>query len=120
MRGAKPPTKSEAEHMSRCRAGPCIPCIVRLRQGFIDESDVFVGVTYDHKKSGNIRRGHLCGFGSCAWHHLGHPLPAWLRGPDAYGPSLTDGSRLFRATYGSDDELIDLQRRINEGEPWLD
>lgn len=118
MRGAKKPTAAELEHMGRCRDGPCIPCIVRLRAGHLSEDEVFVGVSYDHKKSGNIRRGHLYGFASCAWHHFGHPLPAHLPGPNTYGPSLMDGSRLFRETYGSDDELIELQRRILEGEPW--
>jgi hypothetical protein len=29
-----------------------------------------------------------------------------------FGPSLMDGSRLFHATYGSDDELIALQSEI--------
>lgn len=118
MSRRKPATPEEMEHMRRCRAGPCILCIVRLRQGHLQEDQVFVGVSYDHKKSGNIRRGHMYGFASCAWHHFGHPIPDHLPA-EAYGPSLMDGSRLFRETYGSDDELIDLQRRILDGEPWL-
>lgn len=111
----------EAEHIRLCRAGPCIPCIARLRSGEIEEREVFVGVSYDHKKSGNIRRGHMYGFGSCAWHHFGHPWGgiSHEHTRKKWGPSLMDGSRLFHETYGSDDELIDLQRRILEGESWL-
>ena len=120
MIGAKKPTASEFEHMARCKVGPCIPCISWMRQGRMDESDIFVGGDYDHKKSGNIRRGHKIGFCSCAWHHRGHPVPGMDHRQTRikYGPSLTDGSRMFRLAYGTDDELIELQRRILEGEPW--
>ncbi|WP_274519016.1 hypothetical protein [Stenotrophomonas indicatrix] len=31
-----------------------------------------------------------------------------------YGPSLLDGSRTFRETYGSEDELIANQTYVNE------
>lgn len=120
MIGSKKPTAAEMAHMAACRAGPCIPCIVRYRAGHIPADYVFVGATYDHKKSGNIRRGHMFGFCSCAWHHLGHARPGWSAKETGlvYGPSLTDGSRFFRSVFGTDDELIDLQRRILEGEPW--
>lgn len=120
MIGAKRPTAAELEHMARCKVGPCIPCLSMYRQGRISEDEVFVGGDYDHKKSGNIRRGHMFGFCSCAWHHRGHPWGALAHAHmrAVWGPSLMDGSRLFRETYGSDDELISLQRRILEGEPW--
>lgn len=118
MIGSKKPTKAEMEHMALCREGPCIPCLVRMMEGFLRDDEVFVGVSYDHKKSGNIRRGHLFGFGSCAWHHFGHPLPHFLRGREAYGPSLMDGSNLFRETYGSNDTLIALQARVLSDPSW--
>lgn len=106
--------------MAACRAGPCIPCLARYRAGLLRADEVYVGVSYDHKKSGNIRRGHYHGFGSCAWHHFGHARSGWSIAETrlVYGPALIDGSRLFREAYGTDDELIDLQRRILEGESW--
>lgn len=118
--GAKRATAAEMEHMARCKVGPCIPCLSLHRQGRLEESDVFVGGDYDHKKSGNVRRGHMAGFCSCAWHHRAHPWQGMAHAAmrARFGPSLMDGSRLFRETYGTDDELIDLQRRILEGEPW--
>lgn len=78
------------------------------------ESHVMQGGDYDHKKSGNIRRGHAFGFCACKWHHLGHPGEGWLADQMRlhFGPSLMDGSRLFHDTYGSDDELIELQTEI--------
>lgn len=84
---------------------------------------MFVGGDYHHVKSGNIRRGHAFGFCLCGWHHRGL-IPDFYSGAvadmrAAWGPSLMDGSRLFHSIYGSDDELIELQRGINEGERWL-
>ena len=120
MIGAKRPNKRELEHMAACREGPCIPCLVQYRAGKIRDDQVFVGVTYDHKKSGDIRRGHLFGFGSCAWHHLRHPYgdKTIAQTREIWGPSLMDGSALFRRTYGTDDELIALQAEILEGGSW--
>lgn len=119
--GAKKPTAAELEHMARCKVGPCIPCLSLFLSGRLSDEMVFVGGDYDHKKSGNIRRGHLFGFCSCAWHHRGHPWEgrshATMR--DLWGPSLMDGSRLFREHYGSDDDLIALQERWLREPSWM-
>jgi hypothetical protein len=75
------------------------------------EEDIADGGDYDHKKSGNVRRGHKFGFCGCGWHHRGLVGDGWTR-PQMrahFGPSLTDGSALFARTYGTDDELIQLQ-----------
>lgn len=52
--------------------------------------------------------------GLCAWHHRGVVYTGFtaplLR--SYYGPSLMDGSKMFRDFYGSDDELLALQKRL--------
>lgn len=111
--------------MGACKAGPCIPCLVGAANGLIDPRDVVRGgededgmplpmVTYQHCKSGNMRRGHDAGFGCCIWHHFGtqqlHALgmskeEAFAR----WGPSLFHQARAFHETFGTDDELIEVQ-----------
>lgn len=112
--GNRAPTKDEAARIVEAKLGPCIPCLVWALMGNMPLADVIVGVTYDHKKSGNIRRGHMFGFASCLWHHERVPHQGWThaRCTSHYGPSLMDGSRTYHATYGSDDYLIDLQTRV--------
>lgn len=114
--------------MGRCKAGPCIPCLVGVSIGIIEPQHAVRGghdfdgmqldsVQYQHCKSGNMRRGHLSGFGCCLWHHMGtqqlHALgmtkgEAFAR----WGPSLHDQARAFHATFGSDDELIEAQALV--------
>lgn len=104
------PTKREAEYITRCKEGPCVACYKesRLDELHIDWCD------FHHMKSGNRRRGHMYGVGLCLWHHRGHPRDGWTSGMmrEYFGPSLMDGSRLFHLTYGSDDDLIALQREL--------
>lgn len=125
MIGAKAATRAESDHMGRCKAGPCIPCLVGVAMGIIRPEHAVRGgydsegmplpmVTFQHCKSGNLRRGHQEGFGCCLWHHFGtqqlHALgmdksEAFAR----WGPNLHDHARAFHATFGSDDELIEVQ-----------
>ena len=107
-------TKAESERVIASKEGPCVVCTVWSDLGHMPAEDVVHGVAYDHKKSGNIRIGHHAGFGSCDWHHQGYPLDGWTSTSmrQHYGPSLVDGSRLFRDTYGTNDELIEFQTRL--------
>jgi hypothetical protein len=109
--GNKPMTKDELSRVLTAKEGPCIPCLIWAEAGHMPLDDVSKVNQYDHKKSGNIRRGHKFGFASCDWHHEAIPGSGWniahMRAH--FGPSLMDGSRLFHATYGSDDELIARQ-----------
>lgn len=112
--GNRAPTKDEAARIVASKQGFCVPCLVWALMGAMPLEHVCVGVSYDHKKSGNIRIGHGAGHGSCSWHHYGNQRldpngPTANRMRERYGPSLLDGSRLFHATYGSDAFLIDVQ-----------
>lgn len=104
------PTKAEADRIVQSKEGPCIACMVRAVSGLMSPEDVVVGCDYNHAKSGNIRRGHIDGYALCIYHHRRHPIHG---GREKYGPSLMDGSRLFHDTYGSDDELIEMQTTMN-------
>lgn len=109
------PTKEEADRIVASKEGPCMACLVAGRDGLCATE---LGNDYHHTLSGGRRRGHMHGFGLCLWHHRGVPiegaLPAYMR--FYHGPSLMDGSKIFRETYGTDDELIELQTITIEGE----
>lgn len=100
------PTKRESEYIERCKTGPCVAC--HMVGEYSSPCD------FHHMKSGNIRRGHMFGVGLCRWHHMRHPPEGFTHKSAAefFGPSLMDGSRKFHLTYGSDDDLIALQREL--------
>lgn len=125
-------TAAELAHMRRVKEGVCICCLLRCAAGLLPPQWVQVGhdgtgATYwglldaHHTKSGNLRRGHLFVLGLCRWHHAGNqaaPPEGWTNRMmrDRYGVSLNDGSALFHETYGSDDELLEVQRAYLAGE----
>jgi hypothetical protein len=89
------------------RALPCIACAIE---------DVYQpNRTTEHHlnaggHAGQARRGDEFSIPLCQWHHQGYALPRMSR--DAmtglYGPSLAHDSKMFRFTYGSDDQLLAL------------
>lgn len=113
--GNKPMTAVERIRVMRAKEGPCIPCLVWARAGRMPMSDIARFTNeYDHKKSGNIRRGHAYGYAACLWHHRGRVSCGWNHAHMRahFGPSLMDGSRLFHDTYGDDDSLIAIQNEL--------
>ena len=113
---APPPNKEESARIELAKTGPCMACLALQMKDLLEPTLVVYGCDYNHAKSGNLRRGHAFGYALCKWHHMRYPMEgntfATMR--QIYGPSLLDGSRTFRETYGSDDELIDQQTYINE------
>ncbi|MFL9582385.1 Ref family recombination enhancement nuclease [Stenotrophomonas sp. AB1(2024)] len=111
------PTNAEAARIMACKEGPCVACLAWAEgdQAPLGFTPV-CGCDYHHLLSGGRRRGHMFGVGVCPWHHRG--VPNWgctvkeMR--VHYGPSLMDGSRLFHAAYGSDDELLAGQNLLLE------
>lgn len=93
---------------------PCVACLVWAEAGNMPLEDVAVCGDWNHAKSGNVRRGHGKGWKGCGWHHRGLVADRWTRTAirQHFGPSLMDGSRLFHATYGTDDQLIARQREL--------
>lgn len=73
----------------------CIPC--RL----VDPVN-HVLATVQHVTEGYKRLGHWATYGCCTWHHFGEP-------PQRPGPSLAINRREYRATFGSELLLVNLQ-----------
>ncbi|WP_153164349.1 Ref family recombination enhancement nuclease [Stenotrophomonas nematodicola] len=111
---APPPTAAEAARIEASKVGPCMACLSLVAQELLAPPLVVYGCDYNHAKSGNMRRGHAFGYALCVWHHRRHPMHRKTLGEmrEIYGPSLMDGSRIFRETYGSDDELIEQQTAV--------
>lgn len=109
-------TAAESARVELAKFTVCIPCLVWATAGHMPAEDCATCCQYDHSKSGNIRRGHDKGFASCIWHHQGRVSDGWTHKAmrEHFGPSLMDGSRLFRDTYGTDDELIEIQNLVLE------
>ena len=132
MGPGKRATKAQSARITAVKEGVCIACLCRCAAGLLPAPWVQVGhdgtpATYwglleaHHLKSGNIRRGHGFTLGLCVWHHRGNqcqPPDGWTHRAlrDRYGVSLADGSTLFHATYGSDDELLEIQDAYLAGE----
>ncbi len=125
MGPGKHATAAERAHMGRAKASVCMVCLTRrllhllpaewVVVGHEDTGAIYLGLLeFNHCKSGNIRRGHLFGWAACPYHHRGVPQNNMTLAQcrDRWGTALTDGSRLFHDTYGSDDELIALQAEV--------
>jgi hypothetical protein len=100
------PTREESAWIVACKEGFCIACLtMKIYSTPCD---------YHHFKSGNVRRGHMYGIGLCGWHHRGLTERGWSHSAMRmkFGPSLIDGSRLFRDEYGTDDELLATAKEL--------
>ena len=114
--------------MGACKESVCIPCLVRVTMGLLPPEWAVVGhdgssglyyglLQFDHAKSGNLRIGHLAGWATCEWHHFGNqgtPPPGFTHATarDRWGVSKMDGSALFYRTYGTAQELIEIQQHV--------
>lgn len=105
------PTKAEACRIEICKSGPCMACLVLVDRGELSPWMAQGPSDYHHLLGGSRRRGHRYGVGLCGWHHRGLVdfgcSHAEMR--ETYGPSLMDGSKLFHAEFGSDEELLARQ-----------
>lgn len=113
--GNKPMDREERLRTQDAKELKCIPCLVWARMGNMPLSDVAVCSDFNHAKSGNLRVNHKHGFAACLWHHKAQIdrdgfTHAFMR--QHFGPSLAEGSRTFHDTYGSDKELIALQKQL--------
>lgn len=115
MTRAKSATKAQRERMAAIKSGPCMACLVLVERGRLPDFKADGPSDAHHLKSGNLRRGHDFTIALCGWHHRAVPDWGHTAGDmrEVYGPSLMDGSRLFREAFGSDDELLQRQ------EQWL-
>lgn len=103
-------TAAQAERFGQIKAGRCVAC---WQKGIVT-----IGCDAHHLLSGGQRIGHDASVALCVWHHRAIPdegeTPPRMR--ILYGPSLMDGSKTFRAAYGTDAELLALQEQMLRGE----
>lgn len=108
--GGKSLTKADIERRRAIHEGGCMACIQRG----IDMAGS--GYVQWHHLSG--RKHHDRTIGLCLFHHQGRPMYDYTMDQcrDYFGPSLFHESKAFHAEFGSDDELLDRQNRILDGE----
>lgn len=113
-RSTTTPTKAERAHIERIKHGLCVCCVRNVLRGLARADQE--GCDAHHLLVGGRRRGHLYTLGLCAWHHRSIRPTKYRTDAEAtraLGPSLANGSKPFHATYGTDDELLELQASLN-------
>lgn len=103
------PTKAEKARFDRMgEMGLCMACIQ-------DGTTGWQYIERNHILSGGKRIGHMATYSLCLWHHQAEPKEGMTKKEmyQYFGPSLKyPGSKPFRAAYGSDKELLDLQNAL--------
>lgn len=101
------PTKAEAKRMDTIKEMAICMC---CRQRKLLASYVEV----HHLLSGGKRMGHMFTVGLCVWHHRAVPMYGYKRAQmrEIYGDSLAEGSKIFRAQFGSDMDLLAMQNEL--------
>lgn len=99
------------ERSARVRELPCVACSKRghPQPSRSEEHHLNLG-----GKAGQKRRGPEFTIPLCGWHHRGNQnskMSSWTM-TAIYGPSLAAQSKMFRAIYGSDDELLEITNRM--------
>lgn len=106
------PTKDQVARFAAFQRIGCICC--RL-QGYAN-TDIEV----HHLISGNRRMGHDHTIPLCPWHHRAVPTfnhaiySNHKQCRDSLGPSLAEGSKPFRAHFGSDSHLLSIVNKMLE------
>jgi len=102
----KPTTAEQARFDTMKERGECMACLL-----FGCQPDYPQHVEIHHLLSGGRRRGHRYSIALCTWHHRAVvPFAFGLQeARDTLGPSLAEGSKPFRARFGTDDELLAMQ-----------
>jgi hypothetical protein len=97
-------TKAEQARFDKMKEmGICMACYQHsknTRWAFIE---------IHHLLSGNKRIGHMATVSLCGWHHRGVCHASKSICTELLGPSLAHGSKPFRAEFGTDKELLELQ-----------
>lgn len=105
------PTKAHQARFEKLKELGCIACrkLALIRVCKIEIHHLNLG-----GKAGQKRRGHDFTIPLCCWHHQGIPVGRATKQEmrDYWGPSLKLESRQFRATLGTDDELLAETNRL--------
>lgn len=111
------PTKAQAKHLEQITHGECICCWMNYHVLGLNRAD-HEGCDAQHTLSGGRRIGHAATLGMCPWHHRG-VRPSYCAtdrvATASLGPSFAHGSKPFRAVYGDDAYLMQLQGILHTG-----
>jgi hypothetical protein len=116
MKSSQPsPTKAQSSRMGAIKVSGCMACLINETrwQPRCDGE----GSDAHHLLSGGRRRGHEYTIALCPWHHRSirpDDCPNDCYALHRYGPTVRE-SRMFRETYGTDDELLAKQNALIEG-----
>lgn len=110
--GGRALTKADEARRTKIHAGNCMAC----EQRGIDLTGS--GYVQWHHLDGKTKPGcHQKTVGLCFWHHQARLMysdtHAYSR--ERYGPSLHEGSKPFRAEFGSNEFLLQMQNKILDG-----
>lgn len=110
---------NEKQRRRRFLAIKCLGCLACARNVLLGFIAITAIAEVHHQNEGGHAGGERLGdeftVGLCAWHHRGEPpFPSMSKTQAArlYGPSLKEQPRLFRDTYGSDEDLLARQNRL--------
>ena len=109
-------TKAEQLRFDRIKEmGVCMACYQDGNHLSADGEVIQKHIEINHMLSGNRRIGHMATFSLCVWHHQAEPHDWHTKAhmAEKYGPSLKyPGSKIFRARYGTDKELLAMQNAL--------
>lgn len=100
------PTKAESARFEAIHRTGCVAC--RKYRGLVAPAEIH-HLTCGGRH-GQKRRGHQFSIGLCPWHHRGVGVAVELEA--RLGPSYARTPRLFRETFGQDDELLAFQNEL--------
>jgi len=106
---ANPATPDEKQRFEQIQQIGCLACLKHKNWRRACE--------IHHLTDYGRRRGHSFTIGLCPWHHRAVTDGAAFNAKameKIYGPSLVQGSKGFKATYGTDDDLLTWQNELIE------
>lgn len=108
----KPYTEAEAEFVMLAKSHGCVCCEQLWPRPTNDQT-----VEFNHHLRAGRRISNDVGTAECEWHHRGVQKYGFTKAAMAkiYGPSRANGSKPFRARFGTDEELRERQARMIRG-----
>lgn len=99
------------DRMARVRELPCIACQIR---GVVQPNKTEAHHCNAGGNAGQKRRGDEFVLPLCQHHHRSVQKLGWtsIEMAEVYGPSLAKSSKRFRASFGTDDELLVMVNKM--------
>ena len=101
-----PPTPRQQARQDAARELGCVACWMDLRGWVAPEIHHLTDCGFTTSQDATVAL--------CPWHHRGQCHDGWTAASmtHAFGPSLARGSKPFRASYGSNADLLEFQNAL--------